>query len=200
MELPPSAHGTSPTGTREHGLLIASMREQGGHDFEVGNHGFVFRSLADIAPEKAVPINLLDPNYRLKSNGSAAVQGRFPVSGGFVPRGAKLPDGSAHLAAGTDFLFSGTLTFLPDRTQGHPDAGKDDRDIEFVQIRWDGSAVKVVKRGFSGSCSRCSWALSCSDSGLSRPSAASLRIPAEPPQPAPWSRCCTKKATLARSS
>jgi hypothetical protein len=131
---------------REHGLLVASMREEGGHDFEVGNDGFVFKRLQDIAPEKAIPINLLDPNYRLKANGAPAVQGRFPVSGGFVPLGSKLPDGRPHPAAGTGFLFSGTLTFLPDRTQGHPEAGKDDRDIEFVQLRWDGSALTVTRR------------------------------------------------------
>ena len=77
------------------------------------------------------------------------MQGRFPVSGGFIPLGAKLADGRPHPAAGTGFLFSGTLTFLPDRTQGHPQAGKDDRDIEFVQLRWDGTKLKVTKREFA---------------------------------------------------
>jgi hypothetical protein len=133
---------------REHCLLVASMREEGGHDFEVGNDGFIFKDLHDIAPEKAIPINLLDPNYHLKSNGAPAVQGRFPVSGGFVPLGAKLPDGSVHPGAGTGFLFSGTLTFRPDRFEGHPQAGKDDRDIEFVQLRWDGSSLQVTRREY----------------------------------------------------
>ena len=131
---------------RDHGLLVASMREEGGHDFEVGNDGFVFNRLQDVVPEHAIPINRLDPHYQLKSNGAPAVQGRFPVSGGFVPLGSKLPDGRPHPAAGTGFLFSGTLTFLPDRSQGHPQAGKDDRDIEFVQLRWDGSALTVTRR------------------------------------------------------
>jgi hypothetical protein len=90
----------------------------------------------------------LDPNYHLKSNGAPAVQGRFPVSGGFVPLGAKFPDGRPHPAAGTGVLFSGTLTFLPDRTQGHPQAGKDDREIEVVQLRWDGSSLRVTGRDF----------------------------------------------------
>ena len=133
---------------REHGLLVASLREEGGHDFEVGNDGLVFKNLQELAPEKAIAINRLDANYRLKSNGAPAIQGRFPVSGAFVPLGAKLPDGRTHPAAGTGILFSGTLTFLPDRTQGHPQAGKDDREIEVVQLRWDGSSLRVTGRDF----------------------------------------------------
>jgi hypothetical protein len=134
---------------RDHGMLIASMREQGGHDFEVGNDAFVFKDLKDISAEKAIPINRLDANYHLKSTGAPAVQGRFPVSGGFVPLGAKLADGSPHPAAGTGFVYSGTLTFRADRMEGHPQAGKDDRDIEFVQLRWDGKDLKVIQREFS---------------------------------------------------
>jgi hypothetical protein len=133
---------------RQHGLLVASLREEGGHDFEVGNDGFVFRNLHELVPETAIPINRLDPHYHLKSNGAPAIQGRFPVSGGFVPLEAKLPDGKPHPAAGTGFLFSRTLTFLPDRTQGHPQAGKDDRDIEVMQLRWDGSSLRVTGRDF----------------------------------------------------
>ena len=131
---------------KEHALLVASMREQGGHDFEVGNDGFVFRNLHDLVPENAIPINHLDATYHLKSNGDPAVQGRFPVSGGFVPLGARLPDGRPHPGAGTGVLFSDTLTFLPDRTEGHPQAGKEDRDIEVVQLRWDGSSLRVTGR------------------------------------------------------
>lgn len=131
---------------RSHLLLVASMREQGGHDFCVGNDGFVFERLSDIAPEKAIPINRLDPHYRLKGNGAPAVQGRFPASGGFVPLGAKLADGKPHPAAGTGFLFSGALTFLPDRSNGHPQAGRADRTIEFLQLRWDGKSLRTGYR------------------------------------------------------
>ena len=89
---------------RQHALLVASLREEGGHDFEVGNDAFIFKNLHDVAPEKAIPINRLNPHYHLKANGAPAVQGRFPVSGGFIPLGAKLPDGRPHPAAGTGVL------------------------------------------------------------------------------------------------
>lgn len=133
---------------RSHLLLVASMREQGGHDFCVGNDGFVFETLSDIAAEKAIPINRLDPHYKLAASGAPAVQGRFPASGGFVPLGAKLADGKPHPGAGTGFLFSGALTFLPDRSNGHPQATRADRTIEFIQLRWDGKALHRTGREF----------------------------------------------------
>ena len=126
-------------------LLVASMREQGGHDFAVGNDGFVFRKLSDISAEKAIPINRLDPNYKLKS-GAIGVMGKFPASGAFVPLGAKLPNGKPHPAAGTGFIFSGTITFLPDRTEGHPQATREDRVVDFVQLRWDGKSLTIISR------------------------------------------------------
>jgi hypothetical protein len=133
---------------RDHAMLVASIREQGGHDFEIGNNAFIFKELKDIDERQAIPINRLDANYRLKTNGALAIQARYPVSGAFVPLGAKLPDGTSHPGAGTGFLFSGTLTFLPDRSDGHPDAGREDRTIEFMQIRWDGKDLKVTQREF----------------------------------------------------
>jgi hypothetical protein len=133
---------------RENCLLVASMREQGGHDFEVGNDAFIFKDVEDIDPAKAIPINRLNVNYHLKSNGAPAIRARFPASGAFVPLGAKLPDGQPHPAAGTGFLFSGTRPFLPDRSEGHPQAGREDRTIEFMELRWDGTHLKVTRRGF----------------------------------------------------
>jgi hypothetical protein len=59
--------GTAFQLDRDHCLLLASMREQGGHDFEVGNDGFIFQRLNDIRPERAIAINRLDVNCPLKS-------------------------------------------------------------------------------------------------------------------------------------
>jgi hypothetical protein len=131
---------------REHCLLTASLREQGGHDFEVGNDGFVFQRLSEILAEKAIPINRLDTNFQLKSARGRCVLGKFPVSGAFVPRGARLEDGSPHPGAGTGFLVSGSLPFLPDRSDGHPEAGPDDRPFDLVQLRWDGHVLQVARR------------------------------------------------------
>jgi hypothetical protein len=129
-------------------LLVASMREQGGHDFEIGNDGFIFKDLRDIDPKKAFAINRFDPNYRLKSNGAPAVQSRYIVSGAFVPLGAKLADGTPHPAAGTGFCTSDPLTFLPDRSEATLEAGKEDREIELMQLKWDGSHLKITRREF----------------------------------------------------
>jgi len=126
----------------DHCLLVASMREEGGHDFAVGNDGFVFARLSDIDSKQAVPINRLEPNYRLKS-GETGVQAKYPGSGGFVPMGAKLVDGRPHPAAGTGFLFSATGTYLPDRSEAHPRA---DNWLEMIQLRWDGKALQVLER------------------------------------------------------
>ncbi len=130
---------------REHAVLIASLREEGGHDFCVGNDAFVFEHLADIVPERALPINRLEVNRPLKSGKGTCILGKFPASGAFVPLGAKMADGSPHPAAGTGFLVSGTLPFLPDRSLGHPDAGPDDRPFDLIQLKWDGKELKVTQ-------------------------------------------------------
>jgi hypothetical protein len=127
---------------RDHLLLVASMREQGGHDFEIGNDGFVFRDLSDILPERAIPMNRLDPNYRLRSGQASGVLAKYPVNGGFVPRGAKLEDGSPHPAAGAGFLLSTAAAFLPDRSEMFPNT---DQFVEFLQARWDGNSLKVTR-------------------------------------------------------
>lgn len=122
-------------------LLIASLREQGGHDFEVGNDGFVFQNLSDIVPAKAFPVNRLEPHYKLKS-GSEAVLAKFPVNGGFMPIGAKLDNGKVHPAGGTGFLLSTAAAFLPERTEM---VTNHDHFLEFMQVTWDGVKVTVTK-------------------------------------------------------
>jgi len=131
---------------RDHALLVASMREQGGHDFEVGNDAFVFRHLSDIRPERAIPINRLELDRPRASGHGTCILGKFPANGGFVPLGATLADGSPNPAAGTGFLISGSLPFLPNRTDGDPESGPDDRPFELVQLRWDGQTLRVTQR------------------------------------------------------
>jgi hypothetical protein len=123
---------------RDHVLLMASLREQGGHDFCIGNDAIVFRDLSEIRPERATPLNRLDPHYRLKSGAGTGVQAKFPASGAFVPLGARLADGLPHPAAGTGFAFSATATFSQDRSEELKDG---DKWIEFVQLRWDGKQL-----------------------------------------------------------
>lgn len=123
-------------------LLVASMREQGGHDFEVGNDGFIFQNLSDIAPDRAIPINRLDPNYRFKSGKGSGVLAKYPANGAFVPLGAKLENGDPHPGAGTGFLLSTCKAFLPDRSEIAPKA---DQFLEFLQLKWEKGELTVTK-------------------------------------------------------
>lgn len=126
---------------RDTALLAVSLREQGGQDFEIGNDGFIFRHLADIVPERAIPLNRLEPGYKMKS-GKDAVLSKYPFNGVIVPLGAKLRDGTPHPAAGTGFFVCSVISFAPDRSQITPDP---DEFIEFYQVRWDGSSLKVTR-------------------------------------------------------
>ena len=127
---------------REHCLLVTGMREQGGDDLNVGNDAFVFAKLPDLVPEKAIPVNRVDPAYRLRSGDGVGVQAQYPVSGAFVPLGARREDGSPHPAAGTWFLISQGVTFLPDRSGAHPQG---DCTFDIIQLRWDGEQLEMKK-------------------------------------------------------
>jgi hypothetical protein len=125
-------------------VLVASLREQGGHDFEIGNDGIVFRHLSDIVPQRAFPVNRLDPNYATRA-GQKAVLAKYAVNGIMIPLGAKLPNGSAHPAAGTGFFVSTVLSFTPDRAEVTPNP---DQFVELYQARWNGKDLKVQKDAF----------------------------------------------------
>jgi hypothetical protein len=123
-------------------LLVVSMREQGGLDFAVGNDGFIFQNLSDIAPERAIPINRLDPNYRFKSGKGSGVLAKFGPIGAFVPLGAKLENGNPHPGAGSGFLLSACAAYPPDRSKQLPDG---DVFLEFLQLKWEKGELTVTK-------------------------------------------------------
>jgi hypothetical protein len=122
------------------------MREQGGTDFEIGNDAFVFRHLSDIRAERAIPINRLELNRPRASGKGICILGKFPASGGFVPLGATLPDGTPHPAAGTGFLATASIPFRPDRSEADLESGPDDRPFDLIQLRWDGKILRVTGR------------------------------------------------------
>jgi hypothetical protein len=128
---------------RETLLLVASLREQGGHDFEIGNDGFIFRDLAEIVPERAISINRPEVGYTTRT-GRSAVLSKYIVGGAFVPLGAKSNDGSPHPGAGTGFLLSSVITFVPDRSEIMP-APHMEQFLEFYQIRWNGKTLDVTR-------------------------------------------------------
>jgi hypothetical protein len=125
---------------QRHALLVASMDEQGGGDLCVGNDGFIFEKISEIAPEKAIPINFPDPDYKLRNAPGRAFLAKYPVTGGFVPLGATLDDGRPHPAAGTGILVSDAVTFSLDKTSADSSS---ETIMEFIQLRWDGRSLKI---------------------------------------------------------
>ena len=63
---------------RNHVMLSASLREQGGHDFEIGNDAFIFSDLSEIVPERAIQLNRLEPHHVFKFGKGWGVQSKFP--------------------------------------------------------------------------------------------------------------------------
>ncbi len=126
-----------------HALLVASMDEQGGGDLCVGNDGFVFEKISDITPENGMPINFPDPDYKLRYSPGRAFLAKYPVTGGFIPLGAILPDGRSHPAAGTGILVSDAVTFSLDKASADSSS---ETILELIQLRWDGRALKVTEK------------------------------------------------------
>jgi hypothetical protein len=120
----------------DHCLLVASLDEQGGGDKCVGNDAYVFSRLTDIHPDRSIPLNRPDPRYRLAGGGSAWMS-KYPATGAFVPLDADQP------GRGTGFLVSGGITYNADGTS--MDEGSE-RTFEFIQLRWDGSELRVTER------------------------------------------------------
>ena len=119
-------------------LLIASMDEQGGGDLCVGNDAFVFERLSDISPERAIPINRVDPNYKLKHSEGHTFLAKFPGPIGFIPLGSKLDDGRDHPGAGSGFFLSGCVA-----KEGKHAAMTPESPFELIQLRWDGESLAV---------------------------------------------------------
>ena len=130
---------------KTHCLLVASMDAQGGGDKAVGNDGFIFETLADIQSADAIPLNWPEADYPLKSGRGTAWMAKFPANGCFVPLHAKLPDGTAHPAAGTGLLVSTGMTFNADGSSAEEDS---EVTNEFMQVRWDGKRLEITEREF----------------------------------------------------
>jgi hypothetical protein len=128
---------------RDHCLVVASMDEQGGGDLCVGNDGFIIQKLGDVATAKAIPLNRAVKDFTLAPGAEKVFLAKYPAVGAFVPLGALLPNGQPHPAAGTGLLFSCASTFRADKTT-QDETSK--RLVEVMQLRWDGSQLKIGHR------------------------------------------------------
>lgn len=117
--------------------IIANLRLCGvpAIDMEAGSDAIVFDSLAQLRAERAVP---LDRSERARDprTGSEIVLVKYPMTGGFVPLGARLADGRPHPHAGTGFGLGQTLGFPADHSVKQP-ANLPDilRYFDLVQLR-----------------------------------------------------------------
>ena len=134
---------------RTHCLLLASMDEQGGPDLCVGNDAFVFEKISDIKAENAIPINRVETHYKLQTAEGYGFLAKYPLNGGIIPLGARLPDGRPHPAAGTGILVSDCLAFKSDLSDpvhqnGMASYNSWESMTEVIQVRWDGKKLHIT--------------------------------------------------------
>ena len=112
-------------------------------DFENGSDVILFDDLSNISAEGAIPVSrnekVVDPE-----TGERRIVLKYPVTGGFVPLGAKRADGSAHPHAGTGFGICQALSYPMD------EAGLFSRTSEFHQSEvhqfiYDGRRFRVLR-------------------------------------------------------
>lgn len=127
-----------------------------GGDWEVGTDVIVFDDPASFRPIEVVPVSRVhnEPNPHSRPAGKPASILKGPVRGGFVPYGAKRPDGSPHPHAGTGFGL--LLAFaVPIYRREQIEAASDNLEpyvgeeafqyLELQQYAYDGKHFRVVR-------------------------------------------------------
>ena len=126
--------------------LFANIRGKRGHDFEVGTDVVLFDDLDHVSTGERVRVSRNETATNPKSNppGKPSILVKFPIRGGFVPLGAKRPDGSPHPHAGTGFGAAQIQGWTPDRDA--PFRGAETYDLtEVYQFAYDGRSFKVTR-------------------------------------------------------
>ena len=126
------------------GLLCNARTVGAGHwDFEDGTDLVLFDRLDSIGTARALVVSrnetAADP-----ATGRQRCAVKYPVVGGFVPLGARLPDGSAHPHAGTGFGLTQVLSFALNDAGAF---GWDDPYVEWVEVlqfAYDGEGMRLL--------------------------------------------------------
>lgn len=130
-----------------------------GGDLEVGTDVVLFDSLNSFG-RTIIPVSRVhnEPNPNSKPPGKPAIILKYPVRGGFVPLGARRPDGSPHPHAGTGFGLLEALAApiytreeirasvenLQDNLEPYIGA-EEYRYLELQQYQYDGTNFRVTK-------------------------------------------------------
>jgi hypothetical protein len=131
--------------------LFCNIKGTRGNDFEEGSDVILFDDLAALRVGEALPVsrNHQEPNPYTAPPGQTSIMAKYPVGNGFVPLGAKRPDGSPHPAAGTGFGILGAEAWPPVGNKSHGYAsgrtgGPGTYEyLEIQQYRFDGRAFRV---------------------------------------------------------
>ena len=117
-----------------------------GHwDFENGTDVVVFTDVATIGKQKRIVVGRNEED-RNPVTGKKRIAVTYPVQVGFVPLGAKRPDGSAHPDAGTGFGFSQALCYdLNDQGYFTMYQAPAEHWHYVCQFAYDGQNFRVVK-------------------------------------------------------
>jgi hypothetical protein len=127
-----------------------------GTDFEAGNDVVLFGDLARLGSARALPVsrNHREPNPNSRPPGEASVMVKYWIRGGFVPFGARRPDGSPHPHAGTGFGLCQAVSWPLDDRRSEQTPGLGSRRafagaesyqyLELQQYRYDGGEFRVL--------------------------------------------------------
>ena len=135
-------------GPKQAGLLC-NLRTEGFPvgDFEAGMDVLVFDDVAKIAAAAPVPVTRT-VKYADRVTGRWRIVLKHGVKGGFVPFGARRPDGSPHPHAGTGVSFCEALDF-PMKGNGYYDKREKTRGMvrttEVHQLAFDGRTFSVPR-------------------------------------------------------
>ncbi|MCK4591414.1 MAG: hypothetical protein KAT86_06640 [Candidatus Latescibacteria bacterium] len=114
-------------------------------DLEIGNDLVILDRLDRIGTERIVPLNRSNTRPHPRT-GKRTLFARYPLVGGFVPLGAKRPDGSEHPYAGTGFAVSQVIGFPCDsdvQWAGHLSEEDQYHAMELQQYEYDGRNFSV---------------------------------------------------------
>jgi hypothetical protein len=117
-------------------------------DFENGTDVVLFDSLDDISAEGAIPVSRNEWE-RDPETGTRRIVLKYPVSGGFVPLGARRQDGSPHPHAGTGFGVCQAISFPTDENGLYSWATERVHGTEVHQFSYDGERF-AAERSASG--------------------------------------------------
>ncbi len=114
------------------------------YDYEYGSDIVVFDALETIDGATAVPVSR-NETFTDPATGEGRLAIKYPVIGGFVPLGARRPDGSPHPHAGTGFGICQSLTFPTDAEGLFSWKSKFVHETELHQLAYDGERFTGVE-------------------------------------------------------